>query len=514
MLAGIKTLENTTDPARLAQESAQGATGGKIAGTDLHTDTKNSSTAVPTMDSEPPGSLFHKPSSLSADQTQEQDLQHSNPAMSSEDQASENQAPSSMKKRSKIGSHEAIRRGLSFGPIKKPSSTQTSSTGILKPESKSLSYRLAQRSLSSGNKRLSLTEAGGSNKDQYADDADSEGAIESSDDDLAESSGDDTSNTRGRKRAGEIGKRTIAQSPLARSDDHPAVTVTAPEGERQPSAKRFIVHPNTNFDQGVSRPASPHTSDSEELNDIRRAQKLSITASPVDSSVPHRVIQTIIRGDFASMQEEAKEGTRRLRTYLVPTDLSGEAAYALEWTIGTVLRDGDTLLAVYAVDEEIGTGVTEDCLPVGDGAKAMQDTTAAVERMTVATQKGSFMPFQPLTMASFRPSSRKSSTAHSADSRALSRAELERAHAIEKLSETCLRFLRKTKLQVRIAIEVIHCKNPKCMIIEAVSLVPSSHTSIVSCLRDHRLRVWSRSWLSSVLGVGVLSKGIWFHSRV
>ncbi len=41
------------------------------------------------------------------------------------------------------------------------------------------------------------------------------------------------------------------------------------------------------------------------------------------------------------------------------TDLSDEAAYALEWTIGTVLRDGDTLLAVYAVDEGIGVAASE-----------------------------------------------------------------------------------------------------------------------------------------------------------
>src|SRR5690606_26903458 len=32
--------------------------------------------------------------------------------------------------------------------------------------------------------------------------------------------------------------------------------------------------------------------------------------------------------------------------------LSSEAAYALEWTIGTVLRDGDTLLAISAMEED------------------------------------------------------------------------------------------------------------------------------------------------------------------
>lgn len=378
-------------------------------------------------------------------------------------------------RRRSIAPQEAIRRGLSFGPIKKTGSTQNTALGILKAKSKSPSSRLSQRSLSSTNDPLSSTELGDLKKDYDPSDGNREGVVESSDeDDPIESSGDERSplgRLRGRDRGGGSEERTPPKSPLATSPEISAVIITPAEGElqRQPSAKRFVVHPNTNFDQSISRPASP-PSDSEELKDIRHAQNLNISSSPIDSSVPHRVIQTIIRGDFARMQEEANEGIRRLRTYLVATDLSGEAAYALEWTIGTVLRDGDTLLAVYAVDEEVGTGVTADSLPIGEGAKAMQDTTAVMERMTVASQKGSLMA--PLSIAAFRPGSKKSSAANSADSRALSKAEQERSHAIEKLSETCLKFLRKTKLQVRIAIEVIHCKSPRYMITEAVSPLP------------------------------------------
>lgn len=382
------------------------------------------------------------------------------------------------RRKSTIEPHEAVRRGLSFGPIRKPGSKQPSTFGILKPKSKSQSphARLAQRSPSSSSDILSTTGVGRLKKDSYANDTDEEGAAESSDDDLAESSGDETSvsgGARGRKGDTEGDQCTIPESPLPGPGDGPTLTLTKPDGHslKQSSAKRFVVHPNTNFDQRVSRPASPNTSDSEELNDIRRAQRLHINSSPIDNSVPHRVIQTIIRGDFVKMQEEATEGIRRLRTYLVATDLSGEAAYALEWTIGTVLRDGDTLMAVYAVDEEIGTGIVGDSLPIGEGGKAMQDTTAVMERMTVASQKGSSILLPaPLSKAAFRSGSRKSSAANSTDSRALSKAEQERYHAIEKLSETCLRFLRKTKLQVRIAIEVIHCKSPKYMVTEAVSL--------------------------------------------
>lgn len=370
------------------------------------------------------------------------------------------------RRKKSIEPHEAIRRGLSFGPLRK-NGERHHSTSILKTSSKSPSSRLSPRALSSGSE---TTGVGRLRKDSY--DANGDVVIESSDDDAqAWSSGDEalgSAKTRGRKRDIEDNERTSPTSLLTASDsERPAVTVTGPEGEKPAStSKKFIVRPNTNFDRNVSRGPSPNTSDSEELNDIRRAQKLNIHSSPVDGSIPHRLIQTIIRGDFAQMQREAEDGTRRLRTYLVATDLSEEAAYALEWTIGTVLRDGDTLLAVYAVDEDVGTGKTGESLPIGDGAKAMQDATAVMDKMTAASQKGPSI----LSKAALRPGSRKSSAAISMDSssRSRSNAEQERAHAIGTLSETCLRFLRKTKLQVRVAIEVIHCKSPKYMITEAV----------------------------------------------
>ena len=414
-------------------------------------------------------SLSDQVSKLSSDEGQQ-----TRPESSSNDKGQPTQARSLSEGRRKKGiePHEAIRRGLSFGPLRKNVGRHNSTTGILKKSSQSPSSRLSQRALSSSSENLSSAGVGRLKKDYYAQGPDREAAFESSEDDAkAWSSSDEVSGSagsRGRKRDSKDTEQTTPKNLVAASDSEtPAVTVTAPEGERPVStSKRFIVRPNTNYDRNVSRGRSPNTSDSEELNDIRRAQKLNINTSPIDHSVPHRHIQTIIRGDFAQMQREAEEGTRRLRTYLVATDLSEEAAYALEWTIGTVLRDGDTLLAVYAVDEEVGTGKIGDSLPIGDGAKAMQDATAAMDKMTAASQKGPLI----LSKAALRPGSRKSSAALSADStsRSRSNAEQERAHAIETLSETCLSFLRKTKLQVRVAIEVIHCKSPKYMVTEAV----------------------------------------------
>ncbi|KAL8746113.1 MAG: hypothetical protein Q9190_001837 [Brigantiaea leucoxantha] len=250
-----------------------------------------------------------------------------------------------------------------------------------------------------------------------------------------------------------------------------SVTVSGPGGEK--STKRSMVHPNTNYDRPSG--VSPTASDSEEMKNIKRAQRLAINAFPIDNITPHRVIRNILRGDFRGIQEEAETGKRRLRKYLVATDISDEAAYALEWTIGTVLRDGDTLLAIYAVNEETGTGKTGnperlDDLELTEGAKAMQETTAIMEKMTADTQQESPSPANPSAAAAIglSPRPRRDSDRGSKDSRLRSKAESERLHAIDSISETCIRFLRKTNLQVRITIEVIMCKSPKHLITEAI----------------------------------------------
>lgn len=161
--------------------------------------------------------------------------------------------------------------------------------------------------------------------------------------------------------------------------------------------------------------------------------------------------------------------------YLVATDVSDEAAYALEWTIGTVLRDGDTLLAVYAVDEESGTGgdpSASTSIGIGEGANQMNDAAAIVRTLSnveglvvvgESTGKGSSNGGRSVSHA------RTSST----DFKSMDRAEKERYQATEQISERCIKLLRKTKLQVRVVVEVFHCKSPKHMITEVVSFTPN-----------------------------------------
>ena len=239
------------------------------------------------------------------------------------------------------------------------------------------------------------------------------------------------------------------------------------------SALKAVVHPQTSFDIPTPRlhsvAGTPYGSDDEaEIGDIHRAQKLSISLSDIDNGVPHRSIRTIVRGNFSSLQDQGDGSRRRRRKYLVATDLSEESVYALEWTIGTVLRDGDTIYAIYVMHED---STTTSAVQVGEGAKAMKDARAVVGSQTKEANQSHG---SRTILGRLGPGI--SSKTHSADSRASSMAEAERVRAVESVSQTCVKLLRKTVLQVRIAVEVIHCKNPKSMITEAVShLVPGCH---------------------------------------
>ncbi|KAI1934271.1 hypothetical protein LOZ58_002443 [Ophidiomyces ophidiicola] len=245
--------------------------------------------------------------------------------------------------------------------------------------------------------------------------------------------------------------------------------------EKLMNNRKTGIHPNTSFDLTASTSNTPVGSEDEaEFSDIKKAQNLSIYMSAVDQTVPNRVIRTIIRGDFNRTQEEGDHGHRRLRKYLVATDLSEESTYALEWTIGTILRDGDTMYAVYAVEEESSSGKSSgdtdsiSSVNINDGAKAMLDITTTVGAQTEKTLGDS-------NRASAHPSPQGSavhlmsdSKSGSIDSRATTKIEAERLRAIELLSQTVVRLLRKTRLQVRVAIEIIHCKSPKHLITEAI----------------------------------------------
>ncbi|KAL4781629.1 hypothetical protein BJX76DRAFT_11818 [Aspergillus varians] len=295
----------------------------------------------------------------------------------------------------------------------------------------------------------------------------------SSSDEEASSENNSDDIKRGRKKAADrnpsTGGETAEEVSKPASDETHGVEAKSEDSELIHSSKTGPmprtpeVQPHTSF-ESPSVLNTPFGSDDEaELSDIKRAQKLSIQMSNVDNSVRNRSIRTIIRGDYTSMQEDPEGGLRRQRKYLVTTDLSEESVYALEWTIGTILRDGDTMFAVFAMHEETGT-------QIGEGAKETQDVAAVVGSQTAETAQKSQTESNPnLSRALLnRLGSGTDSRPSSVDSRGMSKVEAERSHAAHIISQTCVRLLRKTLLQVRVAVEVIHCKSPKHMITEAI----------------------------------------------
>ncbi|OJJ76532.1 hypothetical protein ASPBRDRAFT_39015 [Aspergillus brasiliensis CBS 101740] len=307
--------------------------------------------------------------------------------------------------------------------------------------------------------------------------------IETSDEDADESTSsdeeavheDDSDVKRGRKKAVEQDVPTVtAPKPLTTTKTAPEFrpntdTAGKPElihsAKQGPVLKKPDVHPRTSFDSASATNTPFGSEDEAELSDIKRAQKLGIQMSSIDNTVQHRSIRTIIRGDYAEAQEETEGSRRRQRKYLVATDLSEESVYALEWTIGTILRDGDTMFAVCAMHDETATPAS---VQIGDGAKAIQDAAAVVGSQTAETaEKAQNDSSSHLPRALFGRLGTDSKPS-SVDARGMSKAESERVHAVEVISQTCVRLLRKTLLQVRVAVEAIHCKSPKHMITEAI----------------------------------------------
>lgn len=258
----------------------------------------------------------------------------------------------------------------------------------------------------------------------------------------------------------------------------PEIKVTNPSGDNVKTSKSSV-HPNTSYDQDpASASASVMDSDEEaDRDDISKAQKLSFTMTNIQTNnEAHRAIRLIYRGEYSKIAQLAEEENRRLRKYLVAMDLSEESTHALEWAIGTVLRDGDTLIAICCVDEE--TGVVGDAALVADDPKAMREQATAIN--SVANNKSMPPPitavpdFMRSTAFHLRGDSKSSTptTSPAPSSRAdRGKADEERRRVVKDVTERVLRLLRKTTLQIRVIVEVIHCKNPKHLITEVIDLV-------------------------------------------
>lgn len=309
-----------------------------------------------------------------------------------------------------------------------------------------------------------------------------EHVVAESSDEEHEHSADSEDESRGRERATSAGDSEAAVTPSSTSEPptspEPAISITSPDGEKVPEPASSTKAP-ANDPQGRRASVSTNASTDGDENDIARAKTLGLSISPLDTTVPDRHVRMIIRGDWDRIQKEAEAGDRNIRTYLACSDLSNEATYALEWTIGTILRDGDTLICVYSIeDEEAGNGSGSNKVTEAEkeklheeGAQAGKDAMDAMEGLTRQTTNPANAP-----MTKFIPATEAKSLTGSVDARTVSKREMERLRAIDEITQTFLRLVRKTSLQVRCMVEVIHCKSPKHLILGAVS----SH----SALRD------------------------------
>ena len=83
----------------------------------------------------------------------------------------------------------------------------------------------------------------------------------------------------------------------------------------------------------------------------KRRKSLKHEPLPLHTARPRferdRCTTTLTQGD-----PEEKRGGRNGRRYMIASDLGEESRYALEWGIGTVLRDGDELVVVHVIENE------------------------------------------------------------------------------------------------------------------------------------------------------------------
>jgi hypothetical protein len=260
-------------------------------------------------------------------------------------------------------------------------------------------------------------------------------------------------------------KRVSHSQQFVKSLLEPSISITSPTGEKLTDSKGGAGTPARR-----SSVASATDDEDDEAAAIRKAKSLGLNESQLDTTVPGRHVQMVLRGNWAQFQQEAEAGKRTTRLYLLCSDMSVEASYAMEWVVGTMMRDGDTLLAIYAMEDENAAKTTESEREVltAEGNKAGKDASEVMATLTRQTTQGGGSSSGWGKEAKYTPAIEAESLTGSVDARKVSRKEMDRLKAVEALKNDFLKLVRKTPLQVRCMIEVIHCKSPKHLILGAV----------------------------------------------
>ncbi|OAV93535.1 hypothetical protein, variant [Puccinia triticina 1-1 BBBD Race 1] len=119
---------------------------------------------------------------------------------------------------------------------------------------------------------------------------------------------------------------------------------------------------------------------------IRRRSSLGPPRQDLKLTVSRPIYQknrctiTIEHGDWL----EAAKKAERTRFYLVACDLSDESKYAIEWTIGTVLRQGDECLVIMVIE-------TDSKFDPEDGPGTAADRTAKIRNQKDRQEKATLL---------------------------------------------------------------------------------------------------------------------------
>ncbi|GAA6005033.1 hypothetical protein JCM10207_008484 [Rhodosporidiobolus poonsookiae] len=134
----------------------------------------------------------------------------------------------------------------------------------------------------------------------------------------------------------------------------------------------------------------------------------------------NRCTVTLVHGDPDGVcdKQEHEGGRKRRRRYLVASDLSEESLYAIQWAIGTVLREGDECIIVSVMETD--TKLDPDDLSSSSARASKQ-----------ANQR-------------------------------------ERQIAALQLSRQATQLLERTRLNVRVVCQAIHAKVPRHMLVDMI----------------------------------------------
>ncbi|TRM63948.1 hypothetical protein BD626DRAFT_401957 [Schizophyllum amplum] len=140
------------------------------------------------------------------------------------------------------------------------------------------------------------------------------------------------------------------------ADVHPADAELEQEPDPLGEGVNVVVPPEPYFPSTLNSYSSNLSSSASvrgKRNPRRRRSLKPVEPLPLDTSRPvfqrDRCTITLTQGD---PDAKLAEIGRRQRRYVVASDLSQESRYAVEWGIGTVVRDGDEMMIVTVVENE------------------------------------------------------------------------------------------------------------------------------------------------------------------